>query len=113
MCVSPHALQELPDARHPQLTKTTYTVDNSDLEAFVQATYPDAREYSFAADTEGGNDSVHSFDLDGSPLDEWGQKKVVDFAAGKHVRFVTRYLLQDMCARGLIPAGNWLVHMSW
>lgn len=94
-------------------TETTHTVDSHELEQFVQANYPGAKEYSFVADTECGNDSVHSFDLDGSPPDEWGQKKVADFAAGKRVSFVTRTLLQDMCSRCLIPPGKWLVSVCW
>lgn len=97
----------------PYTTVTVHEVNNIDLEKFIQENYPGVT-YDFAVDQECcGNDSVHVLDLDGTPPSAHGQKRVADFAAGKHVGFVTRDLLQDMCSRCLIPAGKWLVTVSW
>jgi hypothetical protein len=94
-------------------TVTVHEVGYTDLEVFVQAQYPGAREYSFVADQECGNDSDHTFSVEAAPLDAYDRGRVDEFAAGKHRSYLTGAILNDLCHRGLIPAGTYLVKVCW
>lgn len=97
----------------PMKTVTTHEVDSYDLEKFVAAQYPAARDYSFPADVEASNGSTHRFVVGKEVLHSYDQGKLDKFVAGKFVDSVTRVLLTDLCNRDLIPAGTYLVRVSW
>lgn len=94
----------------PMRTKTIHTVQDSDLDRFISQVY--GVEFNFVADNEVGNDSSVSFAVDGV-LDDYERDEVAKFARGEVVSYISRTLLNDACARGLIPAGDYLVSVCW
>jgi hypothetical protein len=95
-------------------TETIHEVDCFNLEQFVKEQYPDAKPYSFVADQECGNDSVHRFRVSKeSLLQDYDRRRVEDFAAGKRVSGITGALLDDLCRRGLIEPGTYVVSVCW
>jgi hypothetical protein len=94
-------------------TVTVHKVSYRDLERFIHEQYPLAKWYGFVPDQECGNDSDHAFTVSNGPLDEYEKERVGKVAAGEIETFVTGALLDDLCARGLIPAGDYLVSVCW
>ncbi len=105
--------------------KTVLYVDYSDLDTFICAEYG-VTQYEFVADHEAGNMSSYEFDISGKtfrdkaesseahPESEWDANawkkwRASDGASG----LMTRNILQDLCARGRIPAGEDTIHVFW
>lgn len=96
-------------------SKTFHTVDYSDLQEFIRNEFgrPD---YSLPADIECSNDSSHTFSVGSDEwhlLDEYDIERVEEFKIGKHVDYITGPLLQHLYEMGQIPAGEYLVLVSW
>lgn len=93
------------------VTKQIHTVDSYDLDAFISEHYE--REFEFVADQESGNDQGHAFNVKKDDLESWHTKDLATFREGGHPTFVAGTLLQDLCNRGFIPEGDYLVKVSW
>jgi hypothetical protein len=91
-------------------TVVVHKVDSSDLNQFVCETY--AIDYDFRADQESGNDSAHTFSVDGV-VDEWEKDRVDELLNGGYPSFVSGALLNHMAAEGLIPTGDYVVEVCW
>lgn len=92
-------------------TKTIHEVDVFDFDLFVEQTYGFNPET--VTSEEASNDSTLSFDGIDGKLDEWGTDKVENFLKGEFVSFATRSLLNKLCQEGKIPAGDYLIKVSW
>ena len=92
------------------MTKTVREVSWSHLEDVVSEVY--GHQFEMAANEEWSNDSAHEFTVT-PDVDEWDRGKVDDFVKGTEHPNITGALLNDMCKRGLIEPGKYLVKVSW
>lgn len=92
-------------------TIKTYTVVSaSDLDAFIQY-HTGRREYECVAGQEWGNDSWHSYHVDGKSLD-FARRDFEKFKAGEHDgNWLLQYILDGLCAEGKLAAGDYLVRV--
>lgn len=88
-------------------------MDYYDLEAIINEHYPNAREYNFVADVECGNGTTHKYVVEKEELHSYDRAEVDKFAAGGWVKYVTQSLLTDLCNRDILPAGTYLIRVSW
>ena len=107
-------------------TTSRNEIDAFELEALCRRVYawtPDPRgrsyggEWSFQADQLAGNDTVHDFDdvkpVPFAELDDYDQKQVERFLADGMVENFCDHVLNDLCSRGELPAGNYLVRLAY
>ena len=93
--------------------KVTFHVDYYDLEEFINHHYAPAGEYSFVADMESSNNVRHTFELTfGDELNKWHLADIEKFKQGKG-SYVTATLLRDLCNRGLIDPGLYVIDVCW
>lgn len=87
-------------------------VRDRDLEEEIQTVF--GREFSFAADQELGNDAEKIFHVRNS-VDQFDQARIDAFVAeGKHGHgFLTQALLDELCKRGRIEAGDYLIRIAY
>ncbi len=110
-------------------TVTTHQLDSSSFEQYVNQYY-DVTKFEFIVDHLANNDSQYSFDgIDGSENEEKSKlhhekryKSIAKFNYESWKDFYKRngvtsgmspLLLNDMCHRGLLPAGNYVITVSW
>lgn len=87
-------------------------VDYSDVEIAIQQEYG-REDYSLPADMECGNDIAQTMFISKEELDECDTDDIQDFKDRKKHQWMTRLLMQDMCNRDLIPAGDYVISVSW
>jgi hypothetical protein len=96
----------------PMTFKSYAEVNSSDLERFAEKVYG-LKDYSFVAVQECGNDSQHTFDIDGK-IDGYDSLDAADIRSGKCVRaYRNRLLLNCLCADGHIPKAEYIVEVCW
>lgn len=107
-------IQELKTLAHNAITKKlVLAIDYRDVEKLIQEAY-DVGEWSFVADNELGNDSDLELNIKAEPLDKWQQPKLDRFIDTKgQGSFMTRTLLTDLCNKGVLEPGSYLVSVSW
>lgn len=100
-------------------------IDAFDLEDLCRRVYawtPDPRgrdyggEWSFQADQLAGNDTVHDFTVKPvafDQLDGYSQTQTEKFLANGMVEGFCRHILNDLCSRGELPPGDYLVHLAY
>lgn len=90
--------------------KTFFVVDFSEIERLVKETY--GQEFEFPCDQESMNGVSYRWSIDGK-VSEYNRKKIQVFQlSGKH-SFLACPLMDDLCARGIIPPGEYLIEVSW
>ena len=93
--------------------KQTYiVVRDRDLEEELEAVF--GREFSFAADQEMGNDAEKIFHVRGT-VDQFDQARIEALVnEGQHGHgFLTQALLDELCKRGRIEAGEYLIRIAY
>ena len=71
-------------------------------------------EYDFAEMEYADNDSQHLFkDIQLKDLDSQQKKAMKIFLNGDRESLMAETLLQDLCNKGEIPEGNYLINVSW
>jgi len=72
------------------------------------------KDYSIPAEEETSNDTSLEFAVDANPHDEWDQQDLDEMIATKKPKqWRTGLLLNELCRRGLVPAGDYIVSISW
>lgn len=112
------------DKPHPVTLKckkeVIVRVKDGDLDDFVREVYgleykPSASgfggqyPYEFVPSEESHSDNSHSFTVTAREPDEWDRKKIAEMQSGQFAHFITGTLLDDMCHRGLIEAGKYII----
>lgn len=95
---------------------TINIVNYGDLEDMVRIHYPEFSDYSFVASEEVNNDSTHLYrNITKNPL-VWNISDK-DYFNEKKDRgdwmYATSNILFDLCSKGIIPEGNYLIDVSW
>jgi len=90
-----------------------YVVDSYKLNDFFCLFFPQWKNQDFATVMECGNDTGHNIAVTGN-LDSWDQQGFEKFQAGAQPWCGTPRILMDiLCSRGELPAGNYLVEVCW
>ena len=96
--------------------KTVIEVDSFDLDNFINHHFPNAKhKFGFVPAIEGNNDSSYTFDdITGNPGWEESDEFLEWAERGKYPGFCTpEAVLNVLCHRKLIPAGDYLVDVCW
>lgn len=92
--------------------RTIFEVDAFDFEEFVRFTY--GHEYCFQADEEQGNDTTFDMGaLTKEPLDTYDAGNLAEFKQIGKYSYLSRVIMQDLCNRGLIEAGEYQISLSY
>jgi hypothetical protein len=89
--------------------KVVIEVDYRDLDKLVTQVYGD-KDYSFVAVELCGNDSTHSFAVDGQIFDEDSVKQIKQ---GNVPDYANGVLLNLLCKEGYIKKGIYNVGVCW
>ena len=90
-----------------------HTVDYFELERVINEFYKPTSEWDFVSDEEANNDSSYTFNVHGE-VDEYEERKLEKFKKDSLSQSrMTHTLLADLCRKGLIPKGMYLVEVSW
>lgn len=99
----------------PELKKTTeltHFVEYDELERFFNQVYQ-KDNFEFVADQEASNDSSHRFHVTGE-MSDWDREQVQRYIEEDDLGlYMTQYLLDDCARQKLIPAGIYVVEVSW
>jgi len=102
---------------NPNLKHTTYAVfevNYRDFERLVKEVY--GQNYEFIVDCECGNDTQHVYLCvggKGDDLDEYDYKRLDEFARTGKYCWLAQTILADLCQRGIIDPGNYIIRVSW
>lgn len=89
---------------------THVSVDYNDLERFIHKVT--GVEYEMCCYEEWSNDSQHEINVDGV-VDEYRDKAVAAFLAGKPQNYSLRAILNALARDGHLPKGSYLIKVSW
>jgi hypothetical protein len=84
-----------------------------ELEALINEHYRSQRQYNFVADVECGNGTSHKYVVEKEQLLSYDLTRLAQFASGERTTYVTRILLTDLCNRDILPAGTYIIRVSW
>lgn len=91
--------------------ETYFTIDYGDLDEIIQAEYENE---DFTCVLGQHNDSTLEFSIDGQ-FEDWEennlQRYLKDFNQDEWN--TTRWLMNDLCRKGLIWPGNYLIQICW
>lgn len=91
-------------------TKTSYHIRDSDFQNGTAAVYGKRIEI-----LESANDSTHEFTgVDGAEPDKWDKDKLREaIADGAIEAHRMNLVLNDLVKRGVLPAGDYFIRVSW
>ncbi len=93
--------------------KTYIEVDYGNLDEFLTERFGLNEEYEFVAAEEVGNDSSTTLNVE-PKLDKYAKEDVEEVLKTKKWKcYRTRALLCYLCEKGEIPAGKYLISVSW
>ncbi len=99
-------------APSPFKTKIVHQIDYFDFDEFIKKHYQKS-DFEFCADQESRNDSSHSFSVSKHPMSDYELKRLNKFKSDQRVDFISSTLLNDLCNKGIIPEGQYIVNVSW
>ena len=93
------------------IKKQVIEVEHDEFENKIKKFYG-VKEFSFVADQESGNDTIHEFSVSNPPdyVDEEGVEKLRE--TGEYC-FLSESLLNDMCEKGEIEPGDYIISVCW
>lgn len=99
------------DLKFPGVKKTVYEVDYNALDKFIAHHY---QLDDFEGSLESSNDTTHSYHVEKEPVRSWNQEHLERIIKDKNCEYWKLDLvLTDMCNKGLIEPGQYLVRVSW
>ena len=93
--------------------KNVYVMEDRYLDQLVKDNY--GHDLDFCAVMECGNDTVHLFrGINGKMEDKWDIQEFAEFITEGKSRYSTPdQVLQDLCKKGIIEPGNYVIKVSW
>jgi hypothetical protein len=85
--------------------------DYWDLEQLIQEVY--GKEYEIVPMEEWNNDEQHSYSLKKEKLQDWEKAKLDAFLKGDCRNGSLRGILRDLCNKGELEEGDYLINVSW
>jgi hypothetical protein len=99
------------DSLLKKITEVTYyEMDWHTFEDLVKIVY--GHEFEFVADRECGNDSEHTFSVNGN-LDEYQVGYLNLFKETGEYSFMSGTLLNALVSLGILKPGMYLINVSW
>jgi hypothetical protein len=98
----------------PQLKvekKTVFKVDYGDLDDFISEVY--GHEYEIVADEELSNYSSKEYHVEQEELDDYDMNSLRKFTEEGKGQFNARLILTDLCNKGLIETGDYIIDVFW
>ena len=96
-----------------RITKeTVFQIDDNVFDQIVNEVYGKT-DFSFVASEEMSNDTAKSFDVEKEPLDKWDQEILDEFIKGNRHQWVAAIIFNDLCNKGIIEEGEYIVYVSW
>ena len=93
-------------------TEVANYVDYFDLEKFVKERY--GHVIDIVAMEECSNDSSFTYYVEDGPVDEYiFQESAAWIMDGRFWPYGTGHILNQLCTDGYIPAGNYIINVSW
>jgi len=93
-------------------TITCHVIKETDFDQLVRKTYG-IKDFSFVASRECGNDTQHVFeDVGYEPLDEWDTEAIENIKEEQDYCSIN-VIFNDLCIKGFIDAGNYIVEVCW
>ena len=95
-----------------QYSKVIYKEINSfDLEKLITDHY--SRDYEIVSDNEWNNDSSYKQNISKGEIDDFYKERFEDWKQGfGGSNYMLRHILQDLCNKGEIEEGNYLIDVS-
>lgn len=91
------------------IQKVTYwQISRRDLNRFICECYQ-INEYEICATEEWTRDALHVIFVEKEPLYEWDLEKIWGVKTGKEPSFSLRPVMTDLCNRGFIEPGSYLI----
>ncbi len=94
----------------PYEEKTFRHVDYGDLDEFLS--FHTGRPYESCCMEEWNNDSSKEMRIDGK-LEDYQRRAVEKFINTGQGSYLTRALLNHLCADGILEPGDYLINISW
>ena len=95
------------------ITKTIYEIEYQEIDRIINEYYKPTSKFQFLADSESANDTSHRFRADGD-VNAYDQEELEEFKKNNRGKlFMTQILLNDLCSKGEIPKGNYLIMVCW
>ncbi len=90
-------------------------VEEKELCRFITEYYQLKEPFSCHANEQWRNDSTHLLEIVREELDDYDSKKVRALAETSHVTLppCVQAVMQDMCNKGAIEPGHFLIEVSW
>lgn len=92
--------------------ETVYKIDYHEFEDLVIKEYG-VNDFSFVADQEMANDTCKSFLVSKDTLDTWDINDLNKFKNNEFVPYISNMLFTDLCNRGVIDEGEYIVDVCW
>lgn len=100
-----------PARMRTKLVAGAFDVAWHEIERCIKAEY--GHEFSVEADQEAGNDQTLDFTVNTKWFGDYERKAVDAFRETGRYGFLLQALLGDLCDRQLIPAGRYLIRISY
>jgi len=85
-----------------------FTVEGDDIETLIKHTY--GHNFECGADLEASCDSTHKIHVEKGELeDEYDRENILEFIDTGEGSYMLRYIMCDMCDRGIIEEGTYLI----
>jgi hypothetical protein len=97
--------------KSPFVKQVVYTADYGEVEKWIEEVY--GHEFEIVAQDELSNDSTLSVEVQGSGLDRWSQAHMEAFATTGVAEMRTWAVLEDMCTKGLLEPGTYVIDVGW
>lgn len=85
-----------------------FMTDSSEIENLINKNFDLPEPFEMAVSEEANNYSYKVYDIDG----EYDEEDIANLVAGDTM-FLTREALCNLCSRGIIEPGTYVVDMSW
>lgn len=87
-------------------------VDYYDVEVLIHKIY--GSHFEIVAQEEASNDSNLTFTVEAKePEYDWDRDELEKFTSNRTSDCSTSLILNDMCRKGIIEPGNYLINISW
>jgi len=91
--------------------KTVFKVDYNDLDDFISEVY--GHRYEIVADEELSNYSSKEYHVEQEELSDYNMKSLREFTEEGRGMYNARLILVDLCNKGLIETGDYVIDIFW
>lgn len=92
-------------------TETVHSVDYNDLEIFIREE-TGREDFEILSDLECSNDTALRYSITGE-ISEYDLQDFIAFRAGKPKQYMTRRIMECLCANGKLSSGTYVINISW